>query len=358
MIWNGRGSTLAEAYDKYDVDAVCYTASLPNFVKRWPMLHEGTIYVLHPNQGAIPGQDKLSRVDSTQLQIAADAARMIKDSHEIKLIRKANEITAKAHREVLSNILKFKNEAQVEAIFLDACVAEDAKHQAYEVIAASGENASTLHYIKNDEPLEGRQLMCLDAGCEWECYASDVTRTFPISGAWPSKEAKEIYDLVQNMQTACISRLAPGVRFLDLHVLAHQIAIQGLMNLGILRNGDPEEIYRAGTSRAFFPHGLGHHLGLEVHDVGQKSLMAVTSDNESDPTAPEVSTCKQESLKRKALLFHSRNQNILQTIIFQYTTVRCVDLPWTPKAVAWRKAWSLLLSPECKSPIHWLVSSY
>jgi Xaa-Pro aminopeptidase len=254
--------------------------------------------------------------------------------------------------------LKFKNEAQVEAIFLDACVAEDAKHQAYEVIAASGENASTLHYIKNDEPLEGRQFMCLDAGCEWECYASDVTRTFPISGAWPSKEAKEIYDLVQNMQTTCISRLAPGARFLDLHVLAHQIAIQGLMSLGILHNGDPEEIYRAGTSRAFFPHGLGHHLGLEVHDVGQKSLMAVTSDNESDPTAPEVSTCKQESLKRKALLFHSRNQNILQTITFQYTTVRCAGLPWTPKAVAWRKVWSLLLSPECKSPIHWLVSSY
>lgn len=305
----------------------------------------------------MPGQDKLPRVDSAQLQIAMDAARMIKDSHEIKLIRKANEVTAKAHREVLSNILKFKNEAQVEAIFLDACVAEDAKHQAYEVIAASGENSSTLHYIKNDEPLEGRQLMCLDAGCEWECYASDVTRTFPISGTWPSKEAKEIYDLVQNMQTACISRLAPGVRFLDLHVLAHQIAIQGLMGLGILHNGDPEEVYRAGTSRAFFPHGLGHHLGLEVHDVGQKSLMAVTSD-ESDPTTLEVSTCKQESLKRRALLLHSLNQNILQTITFQYTIARCANLQWTPKAVAWRKAWSLLLSPECKAPIHWLVSSY
>ncbi|OCL03469.1 hypothetical protein AOQ84DRAFT_302709 [Glonium stellatum] len=282
VIWNGRGSTIAEAHDKYDVDVVCYTASLPDFIKRWPMLHEGNTYILHPDQGAMPGHDKLPRVDSVRLQIAMDAARVIKDSHEIKLIRKANEITAKAHREVLSNIQKFKNEAQVEAIFLDACIAEGAKHQAYEIIAASGENASTLHYVKNDEPLEGRQLMCLDAGCEWECYVSDVTRTFPISGAWPSNEAKEIYHLVQNMQTACISRLAPGVRFLDLHILAHKVAIMGLKNLGILHGGDVEEIYRAGTSRAFFPHGLGHHLGLEVHDVGQKSLMSVNSDRESD----------------------------------------------------------------------------
>jgi Xaa-Pro aminopeptidase len=285
VIWNGRGSTRAEAFDKYDVDEVHYNTSVADFVSKWPTTHGGDVYILHPNQAAIVGQYKHSRVDFQKLQIAINSARMIKDDHEIGLIRKANDITAKAHREVLLNILKFKNESQVEAIFLDACVSEGAKHQAYEVIAASGVNASTLHYIKNDEPLEGRQLMCLDAGCEWECYASDVTRSFPLSGSWPSREAKQIHDLVKTMQDCCIKRLAPGIRYLDLHILAHHIAIDGLLALGILHNGSVEEIYLAGTSRAFFPHGLGHHIGLEVHDIGQRELMSLDGDGISSVDA-------------------------------------------------------------------------
>jgi Xaa-Pro dipeptidase len=158
---------------------------------------------------------------------------------------------------------------------LDVCVSHQAKQQAYDPIAASGPNAGTLHYDANNEDFGNRQLMCLDAGCEYELYASDITRTFPLSHSWPSKEAANIYNLVERMQEACIKRLAPGVRYLDLHVLAHQIAIDGLLALGILHNGTKEEIYKAGTSRAFFPHGLGHHIGLEVHDVGQADLMSM-----------------------------------------------------------------------------------
>jgi Xaa-Pro dipeptidase len=200
---------------------------------------------------------------------------MIKDDHEIKLIRKANDISSQAHREVLANIAKFKNEAQVEGLFMDVCISHQAKQQAYDPIAASGPNAGTLHYDANNEDLAGRQLMCLDAGCEYELYASDITRSFPLSASWPSKEAENIYKLVQRMQETCIKRLEPGVRYLDLHIMAHQIAIDGLLQLGILHNGTKEEIYKAGTSRAFFPHGLGHHIGLEVHDVGQAQLMSV-----------------------------------------------------------------------------------
>ena len=206
-----------------------------------------------------------------------DVARVTKDSFEVKLIRRANSVSAYAHRAVLDGIHRFKNEAQIEATFIDTCMSQGAKHQAYSVIAASGENNSTLHYFKNDEPLKGRQLVCLDAGCEWDCYASDITRTFPISGTWPSQEAKDVYELVQLMQTTCIEKLKPGVRFLDLHLLAHNIAIEGLLRLGILHRGTPEEMYQSGASQAFFPHGLGHHLGLEVHDV---------SPSASPPTEP------------------------------------------------------------------------
>ena len=159
---------------------------------------------------------------------------------------------------------------------MNVCISHQAKQQAYDPIAASGPNAGTLHYDANNENFEGRQLMCLDAGCEYELYSSDITRTFPLAESWPTKEAENIYKLVERMQESCIERLAPGVRYLDLHILAHQIAIDGLLKLGILHNGTREEIYAAGTSRAFFPHGLGHHIGLEVHDVGQAELMSVS----------------------------------------------------------------------------------
>ncbi|KAH6026116.1 Xaa-Pro aminopeptidase [Parastagonospora nodorum] len=276
VIWYGRGPTLAEALVKYDVDEVYYSDEVSDYIIDWyhHSCNRGKLYTLH-DPAKSPIGNHHAPIDSVSLQPAMNVARMIKDEHEIKLIRKANDISSKAHREVLSNILKFTNEAQVEGLFLDVCVSHQAKQQAYDPIAASGPNAGTLHYDANDEDFGKRQLMCLDAGCEYELYASDITRTFPLSSKWPSKEAANIYRLVERMQELCIKRLAPGVRYLDLHILAHQIAIDGLLALGILHNGTKEEIYKAGTSRAFFPHGLGHHIGLEVHDVGQAELMSV-----------------------------------------------------------------------------------
>lgn len=292
VIWNGRGSTLAEALVKYDVDEVYYSDEVSDFVADW-FLHsrnEGSLFALHDAQALQCGSQVSQRyaIDTTSLQPAMNLARMIKDDHEIQLIQKANDISSAAHRAVLSNILKFKNEAQVEGLFLDVCVSRQAKEQAYDPIAASGPNAGTLHYDANNEDFDDRQLMCLDAGCEYQLYASDITRTFPLASSWPSKEAENIYKLVERMQESCIERLAPGVRYLDLHILAHHIAIDGLLQLGILHNGTKEEIYKAGTSRAFFPHGLGHHVGLEVHDVGQAELMSVRGGK---PVLSQVSRC-------------------------------------------------------------------
>lgn len=263
----------------YDIDKVYYTDELSSFVADWFHLEcsNGLLYCLHSALASeeIPGRTGKIVVDTTSLLSAMNIARMITDDHEIRLIQKANDISSKAHREILANILKFKNEAQVEGLFLDICVAQQAKEQAYDPIAASGPNAGTLHYDANNEDFDDRQLMCLDAGCEYQLYASDITRTFSLSSSWPSKEAENSYKLVELIQESCIERLAPGVRYLDLHILAHQIAIDRLMALGTLHNGTKEEICKAGASRAFFSHGLGHHVGLEVHDVGQAELMSV-----------------------------------------------------------------------------------
>lgn len=117
-----------------------------------------------------------------------------------------------AHRAVLARLRKLTNEREIEAIFRGYCIAQGAKRQAYPVIAAAGTAASTLHYIDNDQPLAGRQLVVLDAGAEWNCYASDITRTFPVSGRF-SPEAAAIYNIVQRMQNECIQRVRPGVVF-------------------------------------------------------------------------------------------------------------------------------------------------
>ena len=252
------------------------STSLIDDISRW-VLHnpQKTVYALHKDQlpDDYPSIIPSSTFDTQALLSALNASRCIKSPHEISLIRHAVDLSSVAHRGVLHHITCLRNEAQIHALFVDICIAHGAKHQGYAPIVASGTHASTLHYAKNNEPLKGRGLVCMDAGSEWENYSSDITRTFPISAkGWASKESEEIYALVEEMQERCIEKLKPGVRYLDLHLLAHRIAVEGLMRLGILYQGDVEEVIKNGASQPFFPHGLGHHIGLEVHDVSKQPI--------------------------------------------------------------------------------------
>jgi Xaa-Pro dipeptidase len=280
ILYMGPVVTPESARVAYDVDDALYARNLNPFVREFLASGRGTLYLLHPDD-AVPNLhapltclDHASdpgAVDTTSLVGAMNACRCIKDDWEIDAIRKANCITAAAHVEVLKHISAISTEAAVEGIYIGTCIAGGAKSQAYAPIAGSGPNAATLHYGTNNDTLVGRQLVLLDAGAEWSCYACDVTRTFPTrlspNGGWPSKEAAEIYDLVREMQDSCITQMKPGVLFRHLDMLAHVILVKGLLKLGILHNGTDKDIIAAGTSAAFLPHGLGHHLGLEVHDV-------------------------------------------------------------------------------------------
>ena len=158
------------------------------------------------------------------------------------------------------------NERELEALFLKTCMERGCREQAYHSIVASGTAAATLHYVKNSAPLEGKLNILLDAGAEADCYASDITRTFPINGKF-SPESREIYDIVLRMQLECIDKLKAGILWDDVHAHAHRVAIDGLLKLGILK-GDAEEMFQKRTSVAFFPHGLGHYLGMDTHDTG------------------------------------------------------------------------------------------
>ncbi|KAL2074753.1 hypothetical protein VTL71DRAFT_8532 [Oculimacula yallundae] len=286
VIYNGTTPSCEEIKAKYNFDHVHYKDKLDDYIKTFVQTEKTpSVFLLHKYQAfehaslfrPTPDSKKKVQFDSTRLILAMDAARVIKSSYEIKQIRKACSITGKAHVNVLKHVKTLKNESEIEAIFTATCIANQAKHQAYGIIAGSGPNASTLHYNANNESLEGRQLVCLDAGCAWECYASDVTRTFPISGEW-SVEAKQIYDLVAEMQEECIEMVKPGADYRDINARAHDIATRGLMNLGLLHDGSYEEIRAASASVAFLPHGLGHYLGLETHDVGDGGILLLDSN--------------------------------------------------------------------------------
>jgi len=256
--------------EKYDFHSVKYISTLPAYLNYFAHRERGFIYVLHqhyvhrtaisPNYTFSDGQQSILHIspwEITKLKPAMDASRVIKTPYEIKMIRKANAISGEAHINVLRQIKNFRNETEVEAIFTATCIAQHAKRQAYGVIAGAGENASTLHYMANNEPLIGRQLLCLDAACEWDCYAADVTRTFPISGKF-TPEAKAIYDIVAEMQNEAIEMCKPGANYIDIHLHTHKVAIRGLMKLGLLHNGSEEELFKSGVSVAFFPHGVSH----------------------------------------------------------------------------------------------------
>lgn len=266
--------------DRYDVDDVRHNDDLfGDLKKRIAKDSSAKFYILHPSHKPDPKEVKLPHLDSDVLLPAIDKCRAIKDQYEVDCIRKANDISARAHRAVLSNVRRLRNEAQIQGIF-EYTLTANYSEPAYSTIAGSGKNAGILHYATNNEPLHGRQLVCLDAGGIWSNYASDVTRTFPISGHF-TPEAEQIYALVELMQNRCIEKLGPGVRMIDLHEECHDLLIEGFLKLGIFHNANLETIRDAGTSRGFLPHGLGHHLGLETHDVQSVPILKYPKKDES-----------------------------------------------------------------------------
>ncbi|EMC92023.1 hypothetical protein BAUCODRAFT_78550 [Baudoinia panamericana UAMH 10762] len=274
IVWTGRGSTIEEALQKYDIDEAKY-------IKDYPVdqiIRESrakAVYCLDSMDasfwdGSLHGL-QFDDKDSAHLRYVFDCCRVIKDAHELALLREAADISSEAHKAVLTHLHKLSNEAEVEAEFMRVCIARHAREQAYSPIAGAGSNGSTLHYVRNDADFGDSQTLVLDAGCEWKCYASDITRTLPLNkkrpGYWPSKEAYDIYTLVQSVQDSCIyMMMEPGVNFLWITQMSRRLVTIGLIKLGILK-GELEDILKAGSWFAFYPHGLGHQVGLEVHDV-------------------------------------------------------------------------------------------
>ena len=267
MIWSGLPLTPPEALKKYDVDNVLPTVELNAHLSHQSKNNKARTVFAIPEQ--ISDHVTFLNFDKTELGVlkkAIEDTLVVKDDYEIALLRKANEVSALAHGAVVEAARSAKNERELEAVFISTCICHGCREQAYHSIVASGENAATLHYQKNNEQMHGRLNLLLDAGGEYRCYCADVTRTFPINGKW-TPESRLIYDIVYEMQESCFDMLKTGVMWEEVHANAHKIAIKGLKKCGILV-GDAEDIFKKRVSVAFFPHGLGHYLGMDTHDTG------------------------------------------------------------------------------------------
>ncbi|MBN2646912.1 MAG: aminopeptidase P N-terminal domain-containing protein [Thiotrichales bacterium] len=197
--------------------------------------------------------------------------RLIKNEKEVALMREAAQISVQGHLAAMAAAAqKSATERQVQAALEAAFFNGGAQRVAFNSICASGENACILHYTENNTPLEANALLLVDAGAEYQGYAGDITHTFPPSGKF-TREQAALYRLVLDAQQAVIAKIAPGVTYQQLHQITLQVLTEGLHALGIL-NGDPEELVANEACKAFFMHGTGHWLGLDVHDVGLYKL--------------------------------------------------------------------------------------
>jgi len=193
--------------------------------------------------------------------------RVLKSADEIELMQVAADIAAEAHCEAMKASRPGMQEYEVEALIEKVFRQRGAAGPAYTSIVGAGANATVLHYINNDGQLHDGDLLLVDAGAEYKGYASDITRTFPINGRF-TKPQREIYDLVLKAQMACVEMVRPGTTHDQLKQHSIEVLTEGMVELGLLA-GKPEELIKEKKYERFYMHGLGHMLGIDVHDVGR-----------------------------------------------------------------------------------------
>ncbi len=196
--------------------------------------------------------------------------RLYKSTHEIKLMRKAAKIAAAAHRRAMQECRPGLHEYQIEAELTHEFMQHGARSPAYPSIVGGGANACILHYTENKDQLQAGDLLLIDAGAEYRGYASDITRTFPVSGEF-NRYQRQIYDLVLAAQYAAIDQVQPGNHWNDPHDAAVRVLTEGLLELGILK-GDVDELIEDQSYTKYYMHRTGHWIGMDVHDVGDYKL--------------------------------------------------------------------------------------
>ena len=281
--WNGYRAGPEGAVEKYGADDAFPISDIDEIL---PGLIEGRERVYY-DLGREPEFDRkvMSWVNSIRAKVRTGAhppgeflalthllhdQRLYKSAAELKLMRRAGEISAAAHVRGMRSVHPGMYEYQLEAEYLHEFMRNGARFSAYPSIVGGGRNGCILHYIDNSEKLKDGDLVLVDAGCELETYASDITRTYPVNGKFSAAQ-QALYEVVLASQYAAINEVQPGNHWNRPHEAAVQVLAQGMKDLGLLA-GDVNEIIETEAYRRFYMHRTGHWLGLDVHDVGDYKI--------------------------------------------------------------------------------------
>ncbi len=278
-VWHGRRVGQLAAVENYQVD-LCFSLAEVN-EQLLPLIEgKSAVLICQQEQGEFEQQvlswladiRKSARTGAKAPKSLVDCSEIIhemrlhKSDAELDIMRQVNVISGAAHQRAMQQTSAGKFEYQIEAELLHEFASNGARHPAYGSIVAGGDNANILHYTDNDETLNNGDLLLIDAGGELAGYAADITRTFPVNGQF-SIEQKAIYQLVLDSQNLAIEAIKPQQTFAELNRLVCNFLTQGLYDLGILK-GDITLLLAQKACKKYFIHGLGHWLGLDVHDVG------------------------------------------------------------------------------------------
>ena len=277
-IWNGYRAGIDGVIDDYDADEA-YAIDLLDEEIIEKLLNKQKLYYRIGQRADFDARvsawikeaDEQQRrgngapAEIIQLDRIVDEMRLHKSAQEIELMQIASNISAEAHtramQKVRPDMMEYALEAELVYIFgKNGCV------PSYNSIVGGGANGCILHYVENNKPLKDGDLVLIDAACEYEFYASDITRTFPVNGKF-SPEQKALYQIILDAQVAAINSIQIGNSYKEPHHVAVRIMVQGLLDLGIMQ-GDIEQIIESESYRQFYMHGTGHWLGMDVHDVG------------------------------------------------------------------------------------------
>ncbi|MDQ7044975.1 MAG: aminopeptidase P N-terminal domain-containing protein [Sulfurimonas sp.] len=265
-LWTGKRLGRVDAKQVFNVDKVYEIDLFEDIFAKNKELKQHLYFDFKLNYLRFKALKRISKGISTHINIAKniEKMRLIKSDAEVKLIKKALLITKKAHHKAMRLEKLGKNEYELQASIENIFKKNGAYSDAYTSIVAGGNSANTLHYISNDKTLVDGDLILIDAGCEYDYYASDITRTIPVSGKF-SKAQKELYEMVLDVQVKIIKMIKQGVMRTDLHKKSEELLCKGMIELGILK-GNVKKLLKKKAHKKYYPHGIGHWMGLDVHD--------------------------------------------------------------------------------------------
>ncbi len=279
--WTGYRAGIEGARQEFGAEAAYV---VDDFDKKFPELAIGAPALFYLDGGDEPFRERLLAAwnrpngNATTPRPAAEAGpivhelRLIKDTTELALMRRAAELSAEAHIAALAEVRPGRNESDVKAAMVATCLHGGAGRMAYPPIVGSGRNSVILHYEPADKRLDDGGMIVNDTACEYGMYAADVTRSYPVSGKF-SADQRAIYEIVLAAQKAAIAAVKPGIPYRTMNEITIGVVVDGLLRLGLL-TGNREELIEKGAQRKFYPHGAGHWIGLNVHDPGSYGFPA------------------------------------------------------------------------------------